>query len=512
MLYLVQVFNSIRFLDSRLEEIFEKDDTIYAVVGSLNELSIQELLTRVNTLEGKVGTTGTTKHFRATLDVVRNEITDVNTRLNLTMWAMANQALARGAIRVTLQEIKSYGSLFYFEFVCISEGLKRGGSKIACKLCLCSLKLVLVKILGDCIFRGVSMQEMYDFKLKLTRCCGTTSTDYWNISSAHNGCIMENQLALEEEETEEGFLEDEMSRNIGTIHVCKYDCVFYWKEFVDLQHCPTCGETRYKVNHNRGKKFLHKHRDKRIETDDVLRHPANAEGWKHFDSEFPNFAFDPWNVHLGLASDGFNLFGHISQFFQLHTTLLWKINDFLEYGDLSGWSTKGYQASCMGHRLLFGIQGRISFLVHRRNLLENHVWCRSRLYNEKVEHMAPPVVMNGTDVDPTIIEGSVMHHVTDDFIDDVDEHFMSSFQSGFDEMDAMFLEFVEELDNPAEGSLSVGDNSGESNANANESPNSLKSPAHKVATYPSRFGLTALFNHRSEGKCRVKSNLVPKEI
>ena len=89
---------------------------------------------------------------------------------------------------------------------------------------------------------------------------------------------------------------------------------------------------------------------------------------------------------------------------------------------------------------------------------------------------------------------------------------MSSFQSGFDEMDAMFLEFVEELDNPAEGSLSVGDNSGESNANANESPNSLKSPAHKVATYPSRFGLTALFNHRSEGKCRVKSNLVPKEI
>ncbi|KAL0545702.1 hypothetical protein IC582_015593 [Cucumis melo] len=40
-----------------------------------------------------------------------------------------------------------------------------------------------------------------------------------------------------------------------TIHACKYDCVLYWKEFADLQHCPTCGETRYKVNHNRGKKF-----------------------------------------------------------------------------------------------------------------------------------------------------------------------------------------------------------------------------------------------------------------
>ncbi|KAA0036188.1 NBS-LRR type resistance protein [Cucumis melo var. makuwa] len=37
---------------------------------------------------------------------------------------------------------------------------------------------------------------------------------------------------------------------------------------------------------------------------------------------------------------------------------------------------------------------------------------------------------------------------------------MSSFSSGFNEMDAMFLEFVEELDNPTEGSSSVSDNSG----------------------------------------------------
>ncbi|TYK09467.1 CACTA en-spm transposon protein [Cucumis melo var. makuwa] len=29
-----------------------------------------------------------------------------------------------------------------------------------------------------------------------------------------------------------------------TIHACKYDYVLYWKEFVDLQHCHTCGEAR----------------------------------------------------------------------------------------------------------------------------------------------------------------------------------------------------------------------------------------------------------------------------
>ncbi|KAA0067968.1 hypothetical protein E6C27_scaffold138G001540 [Cucumis melo var. makuwa] len=76
-----------------------------------------------------------------------------------------------------------------------------------------------------------------------------------------------------------------------TIHACKYVCVLYWKEFADLQHCPTCGKARYKE----GSADMRWHRDKRVETDDVLRHPADAEGWKHFDSEFSDFASDPRN-------------------------------------------------------------------------------------------------------------------------------------------------------------------------------------------------------------------------
>ena len=40
---------------------------------------------------------------------------------------------------------------------------------------------------------------------------------------------------------------------------------------------------------------------------------------------------------------------------------------------------------------------------------------------------------------------------------------MLSIPSDFDETDAMFLEFIEDLNNPAEGSSSVGDNLGESN-------------------------------------------------
>ncbi|KAA0054454.1 Transposon, En/Spm-like protein [Cucumis melo var. makuwa] len=58
--------------------------------------------------------------------------------------------------------------------------------------------------------------------------------------------------------------------------------------------CPTCGESWYKASPIRGKK-----------------NPAQ-EGWKHFDSEFPEFASGPRNVRFGLTSDEFNPFGHMS--------------------------------------------------------------------------------------------------------------------------------------------------------------------------------------------------------
>ncbi|XP_019267635.1 PREDICTED: uncharacterized protein LOC109244921, partial [Nicotiana attenuata] len=52
-------------------------------------------------------------------------------------------------------------------------------------------------------------------------------------------------------------------------------------------------------------RWHHEERNK----DGVLRHPAYSEAWKNFDSKYPEFAGDPRNVHLGLASDGFNPFG-----------------------------------------------------------------------------------------------------------------------------------------------------------------------------------------------------------
>ncbi|KAA0055118.1 senescence-specific cysteine protease sag39 [Cucumis melo var. makuwa] len=94
MLYLVEVSDSIRFLESRLEENAEKTDMIDAVAGRVEKLPIQELLPRVDTVEGTVGRTGS--HERRD---------NVNARLSLTMRAMANQAPAWGAISVSRVKI-----------------------------------------------------------------------------------------------------------------------------------------------------------------------------------------------------------------------------------------------------------------------------------------------------------------------------------------------------------------------------------------------------------------------
>ncbi|GLT79888.1 hypothetical protein SLA2020_513570 [Shorea laevis] len=42
--------------------------------------------------------------------------------------------------------------------------------------------------------------------------------------------------------------------------------------------------------------------------DGHIRHPADSLAWKHFDEKYPEFAADPRNLRLGLASDGSNPF------------------------------------------------------------------------------------------------------------------------------------------------------------------------------------------------------------
>jgi len=54
------------------------------------------------------------------------------------------------------------------------------------------------------------------------------------------------------------------------------------------------------------------HKLKREPSEKEMSHPANGEAWQDFDREYPDFAKDPRNLRLGLATDGFNPFGNFN--------------------------------------------------------------------------------------------------------------------------------------------------------------------------------------------------------
>ncbi|XP_028120567.1 uncharacterized protein LOC114317961 [Camellia sinensis] len=87
------------------------------------------------------------------------------------------------------------------------------------------------------------------------------------------------------------------------------------KKNANLENCPICQESRYKLNDGKGKKIPHKilryfpltprlqrlymsrkiavdmrwHKEKRVD-DEILRHPADGEAWKDFDRQHPMFS------------------------------------------------------------------------------------------------------------------------------------------------------------------------------------------------------------------------------
>ncbi|WCJ31109.1 hypothetical protein M5689_012622 [Euphorbia peplus] len=258
------------------------------------------------------------------------------------------------------------------------------------------------------------------------------------------------------------------------IDACPNDCILYWGDKKNLEQCSICATSRWETNKDdnsqpqddeseqpRKKKpakvlryFPLIPRLKRLymssktafsmtwhangrNKDGKIRHPADALAWKYFNELYPEFAADPRNVRLGLASDGFNPFGTMSttystwpvvlipynlepwvcmkqsslilsmvipgekgpgndidvflqpliaellqlwdgvdaydaytrQNFKLRAALIWTINDFPAYANLSGWSTKGRVACpcCVNstHSQWLKHGGKFSYMGHR---------------------------------------------------------------------------------------------------------------------------------------------------
>jgi hypothetical protein len=122
----------------------------------------------------------------------------------------------------------------------------------------------------------------------------------------------------------------------------QYDCALFWGDDADLEQCPVCGESRWKVNQVGRKKVPHKvlryfpiisrlqrlfiskqrakivrwHKE-RVQVENEMRHPADDNAWKDFDDTYPDFADDARNLRLAIATDGFKPFGQMTNSYSI---------------------------------------------------------------------------------------------------------------------------------------------------------------------------------------------------
>ncbi|XP_029126234.1 uncharacterized protein LOC114915544 [Cajanus cajan] len=148
--------------------------------------------------------------------------------------------------------------------------------------------------------------------------------------------------------------------NYEKIHACPNNCMLYWgnREDEEREACKTCHTSRWKSREKVGmvevtsednnlkkipakvlRYFPLKPRLQRLflssksakdmiwhavdsNNDGMLRHPRDSEAWKHFNLTHKEFASDPRNVRLALATDGFNPFGLMSPNYSIRPVIL----------------------------------------------------------------------------------------------------------------------------------------------------------------------------------------------
>ncbi|XP_075481115.1 uncharacterized protein LOC142521824 [Primulina tabacum] len=250
-----------------------------------------------------------------------------------------------------------------------------------------------------------------------------------------------------------------LGMNYMKIHACPNDCILYRKEYANLISCPTCGISMWKFGQKntvregvsakvlwyfppiprfqrmfRNKeisKDLTWHADKRLR-DGYLRHPVDAPSWKLVDRKWPGFDNELRNLRLAISADGINPHGLMSfayscwpvlmisynlppwlcietydayrqETFSLRVVLLWTINDFPAYGNLSGFVVKGYHACpiCGEETYLTRLKHsrKMSYTCHRRFLPATHPYRRQRkAFNGNQEFNPTPKPLSGHEV------------------------------------------------------------------------------------------------------------------
>jgi hypothetical protein len=68
------------------------------------------------------------------------------------------------------------------------------------------------------------------------------------------------------------------------------------------------------------------HETKRVKNTSTMSHPADGAAWEHFNSRYPDFADDPRNLRLAVATDSFNPFGNLSSTYSMWHVLVTPLN------------------------------------------------------------------------------------------------------------------------------------------------------------------------------------------
>lgn len=138
------------------------------------------------------------------------------------------------------------------------------------------------------------------------------------------------------------------------IDACINDCCLFRKEKKDMDTYPKCDASRWKVNQRTNKlkkgipvkvlryfpiipRFMRMFKSEIMAEQLIwhaknqsqygkMRHPVDSTAWKTVDRKWPEFASDPRNLRLGLATDGFNPFRDLSSRYSCWSVILMTYN------------------------------------------------------------------------------------------------------------------------------------------------------------------------------------------
>ncbi|GJS41673.1 gag-pol polyprotein [Tanacetum coccineum] len=116
--------------------------------------------------------------------------------------------------------------------------------------------------------------------------------------------------------------------------------------------------------------------------DGKMGHTVDGKAWKEFDKKKIEFAKEHRNIRLGLAADGFNPFGNLSQSYGM-----WP-------------SGQGYIAcpTCNEETPSTHVNGKTMYVGHRRFLPLNHRWRNDKTFNGKNDKRPKPKILTGAQI------------------------------------------------------------------------------------------------------------------